>query len=82
MDFARNSSHDEFVDFLPHISSYAPSRFSHGPNHCSYGFGSRESGLVPRCFGINPRSHRGVHPPRRYLLYVNNLMLFSSEHRG
>jgi hypothetical protein len=40
MDFARNSSHDEFVDFLPHISSCAPSRFSHEPNHCSYGFGS------------------------------------------
>jgi hypothetical protein len=25
---------------LPRTSSLALSRFSHGPNHCSYGFGS------------------------------------------
>jgi hypothetical protein len=40
MDYARNSYHDEFIDFPPHFSSRAPSCFSHGPNHRSYGFGS------------------------------------------
>jgi hypothetical protein len=40
VDYARNSYHDEFVDFLPHFSSHAPSHFSHGPNHHSYDFGS------------------------------------------
>jgi hypothetical protein len=47
-DYARNSYRDEFIDFLPrsysralpHTSSRALSRFSHGPNHHSYGFGS------------------------------------------
>jgi hypothetical protein len=40
---------NEFFDFLPHsnsralpcTSSHALSHFSHGPNHCAYGFGSR-----------------------------------------
>jgi hypothetical protein len=40
VDYARNSYHDGFIDFLPHFSSRAPSHFSHGPNHRSYGFGS------------------------------------------
>jgi hypothetical protein len=40
VDYARNSYHDEFIDFLPHFSSLAPSHFSHGPNRHSYGFGS------------------------------------------
>jgi hypothetical protein len=35
VDYARNSYHDEFIDFPPHFLS----RFSHGPNHRSYGFG-------------------------------------------
>jgi hypothetical protein len=47
-DYARNSYHDEFSDFLPHSFSHAlPHTFSralpqfaHGTNHCSYGFGS------------------------------------------
>jgi hypothetical protein len=65
VDYARNSYHDEFVDFLPHFSSRAPSHFSHGPNDRSYAFGSRESGLVPGCFGVDPCSHHGVHPPCR-----------------
>jgi hypothetical protein len=47
-EYARNSYHDEFLDFPPrsyshassHISSRALSRFSHEPNHRSYGFGS------------------------------------------
>jgi hypothetical protein len=46
--YARNPYRDEFTDFLPRTfpcasprtSSYASSRFSHGPNHRSYGFGS------------------------------------------
>jgi hypothetical protein len=66
VDYARNSYHDEFIDFLPHFSSHAPSCFSHGPNHHSYGFGSRESGLVPRRFGVESRSHCGVCSPRRH----------------
>jgi hypothetical protein len=46
-DYARNSYRDEFSDFLPRShsralprTSPALSRFSHGPNHRSYGFGS------------------------------------------
>jgi hypothetical protein len=39
VDNARNSYHDEFIDFLLHNSSHALSHFSHGPNHYSYGFG-------------------------------------------
>jgi hypothetical protein len=39
VDYARNSYHDEFIDFPPHFSSRAPSHFSHGPNHHTYGFG-------------------------------------------
>jgi hypothetical protein len=66
VDYARNSYHDEFIDFRPHFSSCAPSHFSHGPNHRSYGFGSRESGLVSGCFGGHPYSHRGVRPPCRH----------------
>jgi hypothetical protein len=47
-EYARNSYRDEFYYFLPHsysrasahTSSHALSRFSHGPNHRPYGFGS------------------------------------------
>jgi hypothetical protein len=66
MDYARNSYHDKFIDFSSHISSRALSHFSHGPNHQSYGFGSRESGLVPRHFVVDPRSQRAIHSPRRH----------------
>jgi hypothetical protein len=38
---------------VPHLS------FAHGPNHCSYGFGSRENRFEPRRFGYGPRPHRG-----------------------
>jgi hypothetical protein len=66
-DYARNSYRDEFSDFLPHsysrasshTSSRALSHFSHGPNHRSYGFGSRENSFVPRHFGYGPRPHHG-----------------------
>jgi hypothetical protein len=66
VDYARNSYHDEFIDFSPHFSSRASSRFSHETNHRSYDFGSRESGPVLGRFDVDPRSHRGVHPPCRY----------------
>jgi hypothetical protein len=47
-DYARNSHHNEFTDFVPHsysrtlpcAPSRAVSRFLHGPNYLSYGFGS------------------------------------------
>jgi hypothetical protein len=39
-DYARNSYHDEFIDFPPRTSSCALPRFFHEPNHRSYGFGS------------------------------------------
>jgi hypothetical protein len=47
-EYARNSYHDDFFDFLPHCypraspctSSHALSHFSYGLNHLSYGFGS------------------------------------------
>jgi hypothetical protein len=39
-DYARNSYCDEFTDFPPCSYSCASSRFLHGPNHRSYGFGS------------------------------------------
>jgi hypothetical protein len=51
LDYARNSYHDEFIDFLSHTSSRASPHLFHGPNHHSYGFGSRENSFVPRCFG-------------------------------
>jgi hypothetical protein len=68
-DYARNSYHDEFSDFSPrsysrassHTSSRALSHFSHGSNHRSYGFDSRENSFVPRRFGYSPRPHRGDH---------------------
>jgi hypothetical protein len=66
VDYAKNSYYDEFIDFLPHFSSCAPSHFPHGPNHRSYGFDSQESGLVPGHFGVNPHSHRGVRRPCRH----------------
>jgi hypothetical protein len=66
MDCARDSYHDEFIDFLPHFSSRALSHVSHGPNYHLYDFGSRESGLVPRCFGVNPCSHHSVCSLRRH----------------
>jgi hypothetical protein len=73
LDYGRNSYHDELSDFLPRsysralsrISSCALTRFSHGPNHDSYGFGSRENNFMPRCFSYDPRPHHGDRLPRR-----------------
>jgi hypothetical protein len=72
-EYARNSYHDEFLDFSPrsysraspHTSSRALSHFSHRPNHDSYGFDSRVNNLVSRCFGYDPRSHHGDRTPCR-----------------
>jgi hypothetical protein len=60
-DYARNLYHDEFINFLPrsysralphtysralpHTYSRALPQFYYGPNHRSYGFGSRENPL-------------------------------------
>jgi hypothetical protein len=68
-DYARNSHRDEFFDFpsrsyyraSPCTSSHVVSHFSHGPNHRSYGFGSRENSFVPRHFGYGPRPQHGDH---------------------
>jgi hypothetical protein len=74
LEYARNSYRDEFPDFLPRsysrtsprTSSCALSRFSHGPNHRSYGFGSRENSFVPRRFGYGPHPHHGDHFSHRH----------------
>jgi hypothetical protein len=64
-DYARNSYRDGFIDFPPRSYSHALSRFFHGPNHHSYGFGSWENTFVPRRFGYGPRPHRGDRFPCR-----------------
>jgi hypothetical protein len=80
-DYARNSYRDEFFDLSSRSYSRVPPRsyshaspstfscvlshFSQGPNHHSYGFGSRENHFVPRCFGYGPRPRRGDHFSRR-----------------
>jgi hypothetical protein len=63
LDYARNMYHDEFIDFLPHISSRASPHIFHRPNHRSYGFGSQENSFVPRCLGYGPRLHCCDRPP-------------------
>jgi hypothetical protein len=77
LDYARNSYHDEFIDFssrvpprsyshaLPRTSSRALPQFTHRPNHHSYAFGSRENNFEPIRFGYGPRPHHGDHFPRR-----------------
>jgi hypothetical protein len=65
-DYARNSYHNEFIDFPHRTSSCASFCFFHGPNHRSCSFGSRENNFVPRHFGYDPRSHCGEHFPRRH----------------
>jgi hypothetical protein len=72
-DYVGNSYHDELLDFpprsysraSPRISSYALPHVSHGPNHCSYNFGSCENHFVPRRFGYDPRPHHGDRLPHR-----------------
>jgi hypothetical protein len=72
-NYAKNSYHGEFSHFLPRSFSRASpctcsrtlSHFSHGPNHRSYDFDSRENNFVPRRFGYGPRPHRGDRFPCR-----------------
>jgi hypothetical protein len=75
VEYTRNSYRNEFIDFpsrsysnvpprfysraSPHSSSHAFPQFSCGPNHRSYGFGSRENRFEPRPFYYGPRPHRG-----------------------
>jgi hypothetical protein len=67
VEYAKNSYCDDFIDFPPHSYSHVPPRsyscalprFSHGPNHRSYGFGSQKNHFEPRRFGYGPRPHRG-----------------------
>jgi hypothetical protein len=72
-DYARNSYRYKFINFL-HRSysralSYTYSRtlpqFSHGSNHRSYVFDSRENRFVSRRFGYGSRPHRSDRFPRR-----------------
>jgi hypothetical protein len=81
VEYVRNSYRDEFLDLPPCSYSHVPScsysralphtfprvlsRFSHGPNQCSYGFGSQENHFEPRRFGYGSRPHRGDRFPRR-----------------
>jgi hypothetical protein len=81
VEYARDSYHDEFIDFpsrsyshvLPRPYSRALActfsralpQFAHGPNNHSYGFGQRENRFEARCFGYDPRPHRGDHFPCR-----------------
>jgi hypothetical protein len=78
-EYVINSYHDEFLDLLPRSYSRVPPhsysrtlprtfsldfpQFSYGPNHHSYGFGSRENHFEPRRFGCGSRPHRGDHFP-------------------
>jgi hypothetical protein len=64
--YARNSYRNEVIDFPPHYYSHALSRFFYGPNHHSYGFGSREKSFVPRHFGYGQHSHHSDCFPRRH----------------
>jgi hypothetical protein len=80
VEYARNSYRDEFIDFPPRSYSHFSPRFysrasprtstrafpqfSYGPNHRSYGFGSRENRFEPGRFGYGPRPHRGDRFPR------------------
>jgi hypothetical protein len=68
-DYTRNSYRDEFSNFLPRsysrASPHTSSRFSHGPNPCSYDFGSRENNFKPKRFGYDPCPYRGDHFPHR-----------------
>jgi hypothetical protein len=77
IEYARNSYHDEFIDFphhsyshvppqfysraSPRSSSHAFSQFSYRSNHRSYAFGSRENHFELRRFGYDPHSHHGDH---------------------
>jgi hypothetical protein len=48
-----------FSRALPRTSSCALPQFAKGPNHRSYGLGSRENRFMPRHFGYGPRPYHG-----------------------
>jgi hypothetical protein len=54
-----------FSRALPHTTSCALPQFSYGPNHRSYGFGSRENCFEPRRFGYGSSPRRGDRFPHR-----------------
>jgi hypothetical protein len=70
IDYARNSYHDEFIDFLPCASPH----FIHGPNHRSYDFGSQENS-----FGYGPHPHHGDRPLHRHVFLLEGLTLILSQ---
>jgi hypothetical protein len=74
VDYARNFYHDEFIDFLPHFSSRAPSQFSHGPNHRSLGFGSQESGHAISSWCSSPPCKHGF-PARGVYSHLSQVTL-------
>jgi hypothetical protein len=81
VEYARDSYHDEFINFpprsyspvpprfysraSPHTFSRALPQFAHGPNHHSYGLGPWENRFEPRRFGYSLGSHRGDRFPCR-----------------
>jgi hypothetical protein len=88
-DYAMNSYHNEFIDYPPHSYSHAlpctpfhaMSRFFHGPNHHTYGFGSRENIIVPKCFGYGPRPYCGhCFPCRHSFLARGSYTHFDPRH--
>jgi hypothetical protein len=66
-EYATNSYHDEFFDFLsrsyscasPYTYSRVFSQFSYGPNNRSYDFSSQENRFEHIRFGYGPHLHRG-----------------------
>jgi hypothetical protein len=86
-DYAKNSYRDEFSDFpsrsfshtLPRTSSRALPQFAHGPNHRSYGFGSRENRFELRRFVYDPRSHRCDRFPVDLIFLLQGLTLTLSR---
>jgi hypothetical protein len=63
--FYSRASPRTFSRALAHTSSGALTQFAHGPNHCSYSFGSRENRFEPRRFSYGQRPHRDDRFPRR-----------------
>jgi hypothetical protein len=63
--FYSRASPRTFSHALSHTSSSASPQFAHGPNHRSYGFGTRENRFEPRHFGYGPRPGRGDRFPRK-----------------
>jgi hypothetical protein len=63
--FYSRASPRTFSRAFSRTSSGALPQFAYGPNHRSYGFGTRENRFEPRRFGYGPRPHCSDHFPRR-----------------